>query len=88
MNGEGALALAESGLFLLLTLVGPMLIASLVIGVAIGLVQSLTQIQEMTLTFVPKLIVLGLVFIVSLPFMGAALGRFMAEVTSIIVTGG
>lgn len=88
MNGEGALSLAESGLFLLLTLVGPMLIASLVVGVAIGLVQSLTQIQEMTLTFVPKLIVLGLVFIVSLPFMGAALGRFMAEVTSIIVTGG
>lgn len=88
MNGDGALALAESGLWLLLTLVGPMLIASLVVGVVIGLVQSLTQIQEMTLTFVPKLIVLGIVFIVSLPFMGASLGRFMAEISNVIITGG
>jgi len=71
---------------LLLTIAGPMLLASLIIGVVIGLVQALTQIQEMTLTFVPKLLAIGVVLLVSLPMIGAALSAFMVELSSRIIS--
>lgn len=80
------LSLARAALMLLLTIAGPMLLASLVIGVVIGLVQALTQIQEMTLTFVPKLLAIGVVLLVSLPMIGAALSAFMAELSARIIS--
>jgi len=73
------LDLTRAALVLLLTVAGPLLVASLVTGVLIGLLQALTQVQEMTLTFVPKLLVMGIVLLLSLPFMGEALGDFTAE---------
>lgn len=79
------LQLARGALILLLTIAGPMLVAALIIGVVIGLVQALTQIQEMTLTFVPKLVGIGLVLLLSLPMIGRALGGFMAELAARIV---
>ncbi len=87
MNGNDALTLAQSGLVLLLTIVGPMLLASLVIGVAIGLLQALTQVQEMTLTFVPKLFLMGLVMLMSLPMIGKALSAFMQQIADKIIAG-
>jgi flagellar biosynthetic protein FliQ len=80
------LSLARAALMLLLTIAGPMLLASLIIGVVIGLVQALTQIQEMTLTFVPKLLAIGVVLLVSLPMIGAALSAFMVELSSRIIS--
>ena len=74
-------------MLLILTIAGPMLIASLITGVVIGLFQALTQIQEMTLTFVPKILILGVVMLVSLPMIGQALAGFMAEVSVRIVGG-
>lgn len=82
LDAADMLALARAVLILLLTIAGPMLIASLIIGVVIGLVQALTQIQEMTLTFVPKLIAIGIVLLLSLPMIGAALAHFMAELSA------
>lgn len=79
------LALARAALMLLLTIAGPMLLVSLIVGVVIGLVQALTQIQEMTLTFVPKLVAIGIVLLISLPMIGAALSAFMAELSSRII---
>lgn len=79
------LSLARAALILLLTIAGPMLLASLIVGVIIGLVQALTQIQEMTLTFVPKLIAIGIVLLLSLPMIGAALSAFMAELSARII---
>lgn len=73
------LDLTRDALMLLLTVSGPLLVAALAMGVLIGLLQALTQIQEMTLTFVPKLLVMGVVLILSLPFMGAAMADFTAE---------
>ncbi|MDF0752991.1 flagellar biosynthetic protein FliQ, partial [Marinobacter sp. 71-i] len=55
------LALAQSALMLVLTIAGPLLLTSLIVGTVIGLLQALTQIQETTLTFVPKLLAMGLV---------------------------
>jgi flagellar biosynthetic protein FliQ len=87
MDPADTLALAKSALMLVLTIAGPMLIASLIVGVVIGLFQALTQIQEMTLTFVPKMLVLGVVMLVTLPMTGRALSDFMAEIAAHVVGG-
>lgn len=87
MDPHDAMEIAKAALLLTLTIAGPMLIASLIVGVVIGLVQALTQVQEMTLTFVPKLVVLGVVMLLSLPMIGAALSNFMAQISTRIVTG-
>ena len=78
---------AQAGLVLLLTICGPMLIVSLVVGVVIGLFQALTQVQEMTLTFVPKLLVMGLVLLLCLPMIGSALSAFMDQISDRIISG-
>jgi flagellar biosynthetic protein FliQ len=70
-----------------LTIAGPMLMSALIVGVAIGLFQALTQIQEMTLTFVPKLVVLGIVMVASLPMIGQAMSTFTAELADRIISG-
>lgn len=87
MSAADVLEIAKAAVLLVLAVAGPMLIASLITGVAIGLLQALTQIQEMTLTFVPKLLVMGLVMLMCLPMMGQALGRFMTEISTRIVAG-
>ncbi|MET1754356.1 flagellar biosynthetic protein FliQ [Novosphingobium sp. RD2P27] len=87
MSPADTLALSKAALMLVLTIAGPMLIASLIVGVAIGLVQALTQIQEMTLTFVPKILVLGVVMLMTLPMSGQALSAFMAEVSARVISG-
>ena len=79
--------LARAGLVLTLTLAGPMLLTSLIVGVAIGLFQALTSIQEQTLTFVPKLVAVGLVMLMSLPMIGHAMWVFMATIADHIVAG-
>ena len=81
------MVLAQAAMFLVLTIAGPMMIASLIVGVLIGLVQALTQIQEMTLTFVPKIFVMGVVMIMTLPMIGQALSAFMSEISARIVGG-
>lgn len=87
MTAPDVMDLTRAALLLLITVAGPLLIASLITGVAIGLLQALTQVQEMTLTFVPKLLVLGVVLIMTLPVMGQAMGNFMAVVREQIVAG-
>ncbi len=79
--------LAQAGMILVLTIAGPMLIASLVVGLVIGLFQALTQVQEMTITFVPKLLAIGIVMLLSLPMIGHALANFMTVLCRHIVSG-
>jgi flagellar biosynthesis protein FliQ len=87
MNALDAMELGKAALILVLTVSGPMLIASLIVGVAIGLFQALTQVQEATLTFVPKLMVTGLVMLASMPMIGQALSNFMTLLSARIVSG-
>jgi flagellar biosynthetic protein FliQ len=87
MAPTDAIEIARAALMLVLTIAGPMLIAALIVGVAIGLLQALTQVQEMTLTFVPKLVVLGIVLLLSLPMIGQQLSVFMDRIADAIVTG-
>lgn len=79
--------LVAAALMLVLTVVGPLLLTSLVVGVVIGLLQALTQIQETTLTFVPKLLAMGVVLMLSLPMIGAAFAGFMARLSDLIIHG-
>jgi flagellar biosynthesis protein FliQ len=61
--------LTRDALFHVLLLAGPLLAVSLIVGLVIAVVQAVTQIQEQTLTFVPKLFAVGLTFIVILGWM-------------------
>jgi flagellar biosynthesis protein FliQ len=66
----------------------PILAAALVTGVGIGLLQALTSIQEMTLTFVPKLLALVAVFWAAMSFMSATLVSFFHDQVLPIIAGG
>lgn len=61
--------LARKALTTTLMLSAPMLLASLCIGLLVGILQSVTSIQEQTLTYVPKLVGISVVFLVALPWM-------------------
>jgi flagellar biosynthetic protein FliQ len=66
----------REGLILVLLLSGPPLIASMVTGFVVGLLQAATQIQDQTLAFVPKLVVVMIVLVAMGPVLGASLVRF------------
>ena len=68
--------LTTVALYLALILSGPALLTSLVVGLSIGLVQAVTQVQEQTLTFVPKLVAVGLVLTLTGGALSAELARF------------
>lgn len=87
MDAAAAMEITRAALVLILTVAGPMLGAALVVGLAIGLLQALTQIQEQTLTFVPKLIAMGAMLLLSLPMIGAALGDFMRVIADHVAHG-
>lgn len=78
MSPEGDLVLraVRQGLLLVLLLSGPPLLASLVVGFVVGVIQAATQIQDQTLAFVPKLVVVMLVLIAMGPVLGSQLVRF------------
>ncbi len=69
MNEADVLEVGREALFVVLKTSGPIMLSGLAIGLVIALFQALTTIQEMTLTFVPKIIVIFLSIIVFLPFM-------------------
>ena len=69
MTAQDAIDIATQALILTAKLAGPFLLVVLAIGFIIGLLQSVTQLQEQTLTFVPKLIGAGLVIAIAGPWM-------------------
>jgi flagellar biosynthetic protein FliQ len=82
MTGPETLDFARESIVLLLQLCAPAMLTALVVGVAIGLLQALTQIQEMTLVFVPKILAIFLVVLVALPFAGQAMAAYMDNVAA------
>ena len=69
----------RQGLWIAVMISAPMLAVALIAGVAIGLFQALTSVQEMTLTFVPKIGLMLVVFWVSMSFMTATLAGFFID---------
>ncbi len=88
MTGAVVLDLAREGIWVMIFVGAPMLIAGLVVGVIVALFQALTQIQEQTLVFVPKILAIFVVMLLTLPFMGALLGNYMIKLADMIVVGG
>lgn len=87
MNGDQALEIMREAFWVLLMVGGPPLLVMLVVGLGIALFQALTQVQEATLTFVPKIFSLGLVLLLAFPFMGGALSRLMDMIVNQIISG-
>lgn len=85
LNGAQVLDIAQQGIWTLILVSAPMMIAGLVVGVVIALFQALTQIQEQTLVFVPKILAIFITLLVALPFMGATMGDFMNRIVDLII---
>jgi len=76
MNTLDVIEIARDAIIVLLKIGAPVMMVALLTGLAISLVQALTQIQEMTLAFVPKILVIFLSILVLLPFMMTTLTSF------------
>ncbi len=86
MNGAEVLDIGRDAIWLAIQLSAPVLIVGLVVGVSIGLLQALTQVQEATLVYAPKIIAIFLALLVTLPLMGALMGGFMHEIATRIAS--
>jgi flagellar biosynthetic protein FliQ len=87
MNSADAVDLAHETIIVALKLGAPVLLLALAVGLAISFLQALTQIQEMTLTFVPKVLVIMVSLMVLLPYMLSTLSAFMESLVGRIVAG-
>jgi len=88
VTGATVLDVAREGIWVMIIIGAPILIVGLVVGVVIALFQALTQIQEQTLVFVPKILAIFVTMLLTLPFMGAVLGTYMTKLADMIITGG
>lgn len=77
MTGAEVMDVAREAIWVLLKVCAPALMIALFVGLIIALFQALTQIQEMTLTFVPKIVAIFISLLLFLPFMGHSLSAFM-----------
>ena len=87
MTGPEVLDVARDAIYTLVIISAPVLLVGLLVGVAISLLQALTQIQEMTLAFVPKILAILVSLLVALPFMAERLNAEMLRLAARIVSG-
>jgi len=87
MSGAEVLDLARDAIYTLLWVAAPIMIVGLVVGVAIALLQALTQIQEMTLVFVPKILAIFIAMLLTFPFMGQIMQGYMNRIAERIISG-
>ncbi|MFH1438245.1 MAG: flagellar biosynthetic protein FliQ [Pseudomonadota bacterium] len=77
---EHLLTLSLSALQLVIIVSGPVLLASMIVGFGVSMLQGMTQIQDFTLSFVPKLIAVSLVIAITAKWIGSQILRFTLEV--------
>ncbi len=80
MSAGLAIELINRAVMLVLMVAAPLLVTALLVGVLVSLVQALTQIQEQTLTFIPKLVAVALVGMLSLPWMIRELVEYLVQI--------
>ncbi len=80
MTPEGVMTVGQEAIKTILLVAGPMLGLSLVVGLMVSAFQAMTQINEMTLTFLPKIITMFIVLLVMFPWMLQILVGFMTGV--------
>jgi flagellar biosynthetic protein FliQ len=86
MNGAEVLDIGRDAIWLTIQLCAPALIVGLIVGVGIGLLQALTQIQEATLVYAPKIVAIFVSLLIFLPLMGALLTGFMNHIAARIAS--
>jgi len=82
MNPTDAIDFARSSILVLLEIIAPSMLTALVVGLVIGLLQALTQIQEQTLVFVPKIVAVFIVLLIALPFTGTLMSGLMTDIAN------
>ncbi len=87
MTGAETLDVARDAVWTIVIVSAPLMVVGLVVGVVISLVQALTQIQEQTLVFVPKILAVFATMMLALPFMGDTLSSYMLRISSRIIGG-
>lgn len=79
MSIDEVVTIGQRAMLVTLLMAAPMLFSGMVIGLVISILQSVTQIQEITLTFVPKIVVVLLVFVLVLPWMSDLMLVFITD---------
>lgn len=84
MTDQMVIQLVRDAFYYVILICGPLLLASLIIGLLISIFQAATSISEQTLTFVPKLLVVFLISVLFLPFMLNSIKAFTIEIIKMI----
>jgi flagellar biosynthesis protein FliQ len=79
LNAADVLEVSRDSVWVMLKIAAPLMLTALIVGFVISLFQALTQLQEQTLTFVPKILILLAVFVLTIPFMSNTLIEFTRE---------
>jgi flagellar biosynthesis protein FliQ len=87
MSEADALDIVQAAIWTILLAAGPAVAAAMAVGIVIALFQALTQVQEMTLTFIPKIVVMLVVAAFTAPFMGQVIHAFAEQVFHRIENG-
>ena len=87
MNEADALDIVQAAIWTVLVASGPAVLAAMIVGVVIAFIQALTQVQEMTLTFVPKILAVLVTVGITAPFVGSQISIFTNLVFSRIQSG-
>jgi flagellar biosynthesis protein FliQ len=87
MNATDAMDIGRDAIIVSLKLGGPIMLLALVVGLVISLFQALTQIQEQTLTYVPKIIAIMLAMMILMPFMLETLQAFTQRLFDRVISG-
>ena len=88
MTSAAILDVARDGIVVFLKAGAPLMLIALVVGLVVSLIQALTQIQEQTLVFVPKILAIFATMIIALPFMGDMMNGVTARIMAKVVSGG
>ena len=87
MTGPEVLDVAREAIYTLVIVAAPVMLVGLIVGIAISLLQALTQIQEQTLAFVPKILAVFVSLLIALPFMAERLHMEMLRIAARIISG-
>ncbi len=87
MTGPEVMDVARDAIVTLLIVAAPLMLVGLIVGVVISLLQALTQIQETTLVFVPKILAIFVALLIALPFMADALHSNFMRIAARIISG-
>lgn len=88
MTPEQVIDVGREAVWVMIRLGAPSMLAALAVGVVISLLQALTQVQESTLSFLPKFVAMLAVLVLTMPFSFAVLGDFTRALMARIVAGG